>query len=965
MISLQVLHRGNSAKAGHYYADQKDDYYSKEGDAALWQGQGARELGLQGVVTQEQFVDAMRGKLGEDIEFAKSIRKDSKARAALDLTFSAPKSISIQALVGKDAKVLEAHDHAVTKTLEYLERELVRGRHKENGVSYSEQTGNAIMAKFRHETARPTDFDEADPQLHTHSLIMNATKRSDGTWVSMSNEQVFKHKTLLDAVYKNEIAAFLEKAGYSLRYEKDNFELAHISRDQIEHFSKRGMQVQEELAKIGKDRKTASRELKQAITLATRNDKRPEITREALQASWEKDAHDLGINFDQDKGYALGRGLGIKPPSSYAPVALECVKWAIRHISERDAVMTEEKLVQEAMAYAMGTGIKYWDIKRAIDEAVKEGHLIQGAPVYRLDGAAAEEAALSRQAWVETMVRGGTTPTEALANVHRAIATGGLVLAEVHYTTQANREREKRILQIEREGRGSVTPLFDKEQLHGAFTGSSLQPGQLAAAELILTTENRIVGVQGLAGVGKSYMLEKVKTKIEEKGYTVKSIAPYSQQVKELRRLGVEAVTVASVLTQEQGRFDMDNKTVLVIDEAAVVPTRQMEKLQRLAEKAGSRVVMMGDKDQTKAIEAGRPMHQLQDAGMHTARMADILRQEDPHLRKAVELAAEGAGSESLHVLRTELDAVHEIKDAEDRYERIAQTFTRLSPQAQRETLIVTGTNESRRALNLLVHAQLDLAGTGFEYWLLTRVDTTQAQRRSARYYQVGQVIQPERSYKIGLKADSQYIIRNVDTEKNRVIVENLATKQIIEFNPSRATKLSVYDPIEQELSAGDMVRITRNHAQKDLANGERYQVMVATPTTIKLGQINEQGEVTREVVLAGGSKNSPFHMDLAYATTAHSAQGLSETGVILNQETYSRTTKSDVFYVGISRARQWIQVYTDDMSKLPFAVSRKEDKAAALDIGLAQHTKARDHTLYAPTVAPLTKPTPDHDMRM
>ncbi|WP_083812390.1 relaxase domain-containing protein [Pusillimonas sp. T7-7] len=108
MISLQTLHRGNAGKAGHYYADQKDDYYSKEGGAAQWQGQG------------------------DDIALSTSIRKDSKARAALDLTFSAPKSISIQALVGKDVKVLEAHDHAVTKTLEYLERELVRGRHKED-----------------------------------------------------------------------------------------------------------------------------------------------------------------------------------------------------------------------------------------------------------------------------------------------------------------------------------------------------------------------------------------------------------------------------------------------------------------------------------------------------------------------------------------------------------------------------------------------------------------------------------------------------------------------------------------------------------------------------------------------------------------------------------------------------------------------------------------------------------------
>ena len=144
-------------KASHYYADQKDDYYSREGAAAQWQGKAAEALGLSGTVHQEDFLRALRGDFGPDIKLSRSIRLDSKARGALDITFSPPKSISIQALVGNDPAVIEAHDQAVTKALAFIESELVRARQAEQGVTTMERTGNAAIAKFRHETARPTE----------------------------------------------------------------------------------------------------------------------------------------------------------------------------------------------------------------------------------------------------------------------------------------------------------------------------------------------------------------------------------------------------------------------------------------------------------------------------------------------------------------------------------------------------------------------------------------------------------------------------------------------------------------------------------------------------------------------------------------------------------------------------------------------------------------------------------------
>lgn len=977
MISLKTLHRGNAHSASHYYADTEDDYYARDGSSAQWQGQGAAQIGLKGEIKQAQFAAALKGDFGPDVNLAKSVRKDAKSRAGEDLTFSAPKSVSIQALVGKDSAVLDAHDHAVRKTLEYLENELVRARQKVDGVTTSEKTANIIAAKFRHETARPSKEEHADPQLHTHTIIMNATRRADGKWVSVANEQIFKNKKLLDTIYKNEMAAYLEKAGYALRYEKDSFELANISREQIERFSKRGMTIEAELAKMGKSRKTASHDLKQTVTLATRNAKRPEITREELQNGWEKEAKDLGIDFaaakrpielnkpGHDKATPGTPGSsfnpdekhpGVPPKSSFPDsptivsdqlqnnIADQCVAWAIRHHAEREAIIRESVLKELALNHSMGTGISIKHIQLAIDRSLKAGHLIQGANVYRSNDIADIGTALSREEWVKRLVREGATPSQARQNIRRAIATGSLILDETRYTTQAAREREKRIFQIEREGREKVEAIMTPDVIKQKLADKGLKPGQLAAADLILGTRNRIIGVQGLAGVGKSFMLNEVKKVIESADYTVKSVAPYGTQVKELRSLGVEAVTVASMLEAKQGRFKLDNKTILVIDEAGVVPTRQMEKILKQAESTGARVVMLGDKDQTKAIEAGKPMHQLQDEGMQTALMGDIVRQKDPLLREAVELAAQGRASEALHIIQTKLDSVLEIKDSPDRYTAMADQYVSLDQATRQDTLIITGTNASRNALNDLVHDKLGLSAKGFNFNLLTRVDTTQAQRRSARYYEVGTIIQPERDYRNGLLAGNQYKVMNVDTEKNRIQVAHLQTGELIDFNPSRTTKLSIYELRQSELSAGDSVRITRNNAKLDLVNGERYEVLAVTPTTVTIGKRAEDGSIERRLML-DADKTHPLHMDYAYTSTVHSAQGLTATQVILNQETYSRTTKSDVFYVAISRAKEKISVYTDDMTKLPFAVSRREEKGAALDIGMAQVSRHIERT--------------------
>ncbi|HET9595098.1 MAG TPA: AAA family ATPase [Anaeromyxobacteraceae bacterium] len=392
---------------------------------------------------------------------------------------------------------------------------------------------------------------------------------------------------------------------------------------------------------------------------------------------------------------------------------------------------------------------------------------------------------------------------------------------------------------------------------------------------------------------------------------------PYASQVRALRELGVEAKTLASFLAAREKQ--LDECTVLVVDEAGTVPTRQMEQTLRLAEERGGRVVLLGDTKQTKAIEAGRPFDQLQAAGMATAHLGEIQRQKDPVLRQAVALAARGEAEASLAQLRE----VREIRDDHARRRAIASDYASLPEDERARTLVVSGTNEARREINQAVREDLGLAGRGKELSTLTRRDTTQAERLFAKNYAVGEVIQPERDYaKAGLARGALYEVME-NGPGNRLTVRG-EKGEVVEFSPTSYRKLSVYEPERAELAVGDRVRITRNDAALDLANGDRFTVAAVGERSVTLHDSRRTVELPTD---------RPLHLDHAYATTIHASQGTTAERVLIDASTHSRTTSQDVYYVAISRAQQEARVYTDDLAKLPAAITREHAKHAALDL--------------------------------
>ncbi|CEE16421.1 conjugative relaxase (plasmid) [Xanthomonas citri pv. citri] len=934
--------RGNNQYAAAHYFSAADDYYAKE-NPGEWQGQGAQVLGLTGPVEQAQLSRLLDGRLpnGERIQTTFD-PTDNKKRMGLDLTFSAPKSVSMQALVAGDKDVTAAHDRAVTRALEQVER-LAEARKKVKGKSYRERTGNMVIGKFRHEMSRAKD-----PQLHTHSVVLNMTQRADGAWRALSNEDIFRVQHEVDALYKAELARGLQALGYAIRLVDDqgNFELDHISRDQIEAFSARSRLIEEALANEGKTRATATTLEKQIISLATRP-RKDESDRDLVKQYWVEKSREFGIDYGprsqldgrtyeagdsfggrgRERGDAGDRIAATSLPARLTP-AQAVVQYAINHLTEREAVVRETALTATALRRAVGLAGPD-EVRAEIKRLVGQGALIEAMPAYRMadrkDG-----PALSSAGWKSYLQDlKGWSDKQAQQYVSNAIKQGSLVPAEKRYTTQKALAREKAILAIERTGRGAIEPIMTAAAVKTALESSALNAGQRFAVETIVSTKNRFVGIQGDAGTGKTYTVNQAVALIKQasavsEGYRTVALAPYGNQVKALKNEGLEAHTLASFLHTKDK--PIDGKTIIVLDESGVVGARQMEQVMRIVEKSGARMVLLGDTKQTEAIEAGKPFAQLQQDGMQTARISEIQRQKDHELKTAVEQAAEGRVTQSL----AHIKHVEELKEPTERHRAIVNDYIQLTEPERRETLIVAGTNEARREINRMVRESLDLTGKGREFETLTRVDLTQAQRRFAPSYQPGMVIQPEKDYqKAGLTRGQTYRVKEALPGNALVLQRQDGTTTTI--NPRKATQLSVYHLERAELSIGDTVRINRNDPGRDLTNGDRMRVAGVIGGTVKLESVEQRdGRPARALELP---TNRPLHLEHAYASTVHSAQGLTNDRALIALDTKSRTTSMNLYYVAISRARQEARVYTNNRGELPAAIARRFDKTTALAI--------------------------------
>ena len=810
MLSLANV---SAAQAENYY--EKDDYYT-QGDPNLqsdsqWQGKGSAALQLEGSVDKQVFQQLLHGRTPEGKSLHSKAINSKKHRAATDYTFSAPKSVSIAALIQKDKRVIQAHDTAVKTALEVLENRYAKTRVRRGpGIREKVATGNVIAATFRHETSR-----EQDPQLHTHCVVINATQMEDGSWRSFSNEEVLNNQKLLGEIYQNELAHQLRSHGYEIEPNgSGQFEFKNYEQPLLDLFSTRTQQIEQYIERWEEAVKEAggkplNANQKKRATIATRLRKKS-VPREVLLDGWHRAISSGAVTLPAPPETTQ------KDPANQAMTA---AVEGVNHASERESVFKVERAERFALEHHLGE--------------------------------------------------------QSFAELQTAMTDAGLLPAQHRYTTQEAIERELDTISIMEGGKGQENAISDDTKIWQLLRQElSLTEGQRQAIETTATTTDQFIAWQGVAGAGKTYSLKLVAQLAREQGYEVTGYAPSAQAANTLsEEANIESNTVARLLHSDRNREGKDssqNQVIWIVDEAGLLSAKDAHRLLKKAQSQRARVILVGDIRQLSAVEAGNPFKSLQLAGIQTAYLEESRRQKTEALRAAVVCLSAGEQREGLDRL-DKADMVHEVTDGKERHGCVVKDYILLSPEARKKTLILSGTNAERLALTADIRTMLQAEGSlGADIYRmrsLRSLDRTKAQLKYACAYAVGEVVVPVRDYRrYGLKKKTQYTVTGKDVRTNQVTVTGPDGNEVT-FDPSRCGDKTTYATQEIAISVGDQLRWTRNDAQSGVRNGQVVTVeAISHDGTATLRDAN--GE-TMTYDLTGQQ-----YLDYALVSTTYSSQG-------------------------------------------------------------------------------------------
>jgi conjugative relaxase-like TrwC/TraI family protein len=874
------------------FTAKEQNYWSQQGViAGEWQGRLAAQFGLAGAVSAEDFAKLSQGQhpqTGEQLvrqrasyEYQDAEGKTIKTmehRAGWDATFSAPKSASLTALVGGDDRVREAHRESVRIALDQLEhytQARIGGNHP------PETTSKFIAAKFEHDTARPVEGYVA-PQLHTHAVVFNVTQRDNGQPRAIQPQSLFASQQFATAIYQSELTYKLRQLGYEITTGRSGApEIKGYTQEYLDASSPRSQQIRQYLERTGRSGKEAAE-----IAAHSTRDRKEIHSPGEVMAAHRKMAADFGHQADAVVRAARERSQHQEKPVNSLGRVRESLTFSRDKNFEREAVVDERALIRDGLRRGMGE-ITHGQVRTNLEARLASGEFLIVERPHSVPG---------RQ-----------------------------------FTTAKTIEAEHEILRRMREGRNHVEPMLSRsDAITLADQHSHLNHSQKSVVEDVLSSPDRIQGIQGFAGSGKTTALAAIRSSAETQGYQVEGLAPTSRASRQLNEAGIQAGTLQGFLARAADPDAAGQKRFYFVDESSLASTNQMrEFLARIG--ANDRVLLIGDIRQHQGVEAGRPFEQLQEAGMRTAKLDEIVRQQDPALKSAVEMLATGQVAAALDALQQQ-GRVKEIPNRENRVRTIAKSYIK-SPE---NALIVSPDNASRYEMNLAVRQELKANGTlGLEDHkfgvLVQRQDMTGAERSWASHYEIGDVVRYARGSKaVGIEAAVYASVAAIDPAANLLTVEK-PNQELVTYDPRRLTGVTVYREIEREFSVGDRIQFTAPDKSLGVANRDLATIESIRPDGRLAARLNDHRQIEFNV-------GEYRHFDHGYAVTSHSSQGLTAERVLVNADTsvHPDLLNSRFCYVSISRASHEATLFTDDIAKLGPQLGADVSKTSALAIDKA-----------------------------
>lgn len=364
-----------------------------------------------------------------------------------------------------------------------------------------------------------------------------------------------------------------------------------------------------------------------------------------------------------------------------------------------------------------------------------------------------------------------------------------------------------------------------------------------------------------------------------------------------------------------------------IVDEASMVGARDMAKVLSLAERAGARVVLVGDVKQLGSVEAGRAFGQLQDAGMKTFALDNIVRQENQLTREAVQATIAGDGRRALEALDRGGGKVTELADAGDRRAAMARDFAQLTPRERNRTLVMDTTREGRELLTEAIRAELRKDGTigkaGVSAASLESRGLTREEARHARGYEAGDVVTFRRDYdRQGVEKGQAYRVEKVDAAANRIELRDREGCAIDwKLDKWGRGQAEAFVERQREFAAGDRVQFTRNDREAGRINGATATVTAIDAERRIMTATDARG---REHVMQLDQARDQ-HVRHGWVGTVHGSQGATADRSMTHLESFrANTVDAKSAYVAISRAKKEAAVYTDSKEKLAGAIETR-----------------------------------------
>jgi conjugative relaxase-like TrwC/TraI family protein len=867
--------KGTPANIARYYA--VGDYYAKGADEhSEWGGRIATELGLGGKVDPAAFKELLAGKVAGQQLGRHRANGEIQHHPGWDFAVNAPKSVSIMALVAGDECILAAHERAVGRALAYLEEHAAL-RHRVEGAIVQETTGRLVFARFTEHASR-----ELDPHLHTHVVVMNITNRADGSQMaSLETRAMFAEQMVAGQIYRNELAHDLREAGYTIEADPRTglFEIRGVPRELIDAMSQRAEQIDAHAKVHGLEGQAARRK----SFYETRGPKE-KVALDVLHDRWTTRAGALAELLGEVRSQAeRGAGQWADPPSGTAQRAM---LFGIRQAETREAVNNLGRMFRLGLASHVGE-VRLADIRPLAEAHEQRAKLL----------------ATRHKTGDEIHTRGRTS---------RRTARLEIALSE-HLSL----------------GLGDAVPIATAERIKEVIAEAGLNPAQQAALVHIGTTSDRIAGVEGVAGAGKSTLVKALNEAAGD-GTTLIALAPTSSAAANLgATAGIEARTVASLVAG--GGRGLDDTHVLVLDEAGQLGNRQALRVLEISRLTGARLILLGDDKQTGAIEQGKAFWLLQQLGLPKASLTESVRQETRAMKAAVTQARFGNYEASLG----NLDKVVTGGDATELAKSLVGEWTRLKPENRANTNILVLENATRLIVNSQIREALQkegvIAAEETRLNVLAPAAMTDQEKHFARFYSGGQVLRFSRDNAgLGIARDTEYrVVGTARDARGRQVVRLVDEHgRAIQWDPrlGRASQVNVFRSEQRDLAKGDRIQWRLVNHELDLKNAERGTVerLNGPLATIRW----DRGGRIQEIDL---SRHKSW--DHGYAETVYSAQSKTYDRAYVLAPVNSGLVTGQNYYTAITRARFGVKLWTEDQKRLVDKLGRNSgEKTSALE---------------------------------